>query len=77
MHQIRVHLAHLGRPIVGDPRYGGALVVGGQPAPRLMLHAARLSFPHPNGRPMTLTAPPPADFAGLCERLGLQVGQSD
>ena len=41
MHQLRVHLASIGRPIAGDPRYGGALALYGQPVPRLMLHAAR------------------------------------
>ncbi|MSP59203.1 MAG: RluA family pseudouridine synthase [Myxococcales bacterium] len=40
-HQIRVHLAALGHPLVGDRLYGGPA------APRLMLHAARLAFPHP------------------------------
>lgn len=40
-HQLRLHLAHLGRPIRGDTRYGGA------PGPRLMLHAAALTLMHP------------------------------
>ncbi|NBU28873.1 MAG: RluA family pseudouridine synthase, partial [Caulobacteraceae bacterium] len=39
MHQLRVHLASLGRPIAGDARYGGALMLAGAPVPRLMLHA--------------------------------------
>jgi RluA family pseudouridine synthase len=71
MHQLRVHLAHLGRPIAGDARYGGALVVGGHAVPRLMLHAAALSFPHPSGGEKRLEAPIPADMAGLIEALGL------
>ncbi len=71
MHQLRVHLAHIGRPIAGDPRYGGALVVGGHPVPRLMLHATALKFPHPAGGEKRLEAPPPADFAGLLTALGL------
>jgi RluA family pseudouridine synthase len=71
MHQLRVHLAHLGRPIAGDARYGGALVVGGHAAPRLMLHAAALTFPHPSGGDKRLEAPIPADMAGLIAALGL------
>ena len=71
MHQIRVHLAHLGRPIAGDARYGGALTLGGRPVPRLMLHAAALEFPHPDGGTRRLEAPPPADFADLSTALGL------
>ncbi|WP_068876724.1 MULTISPECIES: RluA family pseudouridine synthase [unclassified Phenylobacterium] len=71
MHQLRVHLAHIGRPIAGDPRYGGALVVGGHPVPRLMLHATALKFPHPAGGEKRLEAPPPADFAALVTALGL------
>ncbi|CAN5163602.1 RluA family pseudouridine synthase [soil metagenome] len=65
MHQIRVHLASIGRPIVGDARYGGALMLAGEPAPRLMLHALSLDFPHPAGGQKSITAPPPADFAAL------------
>lgn len=71
MHQIRVHLASLGRPIAGDARYGGALVVGGHPAPRLMLHAAALTFPHPGGGEMRLQAPVPEDMAALLAALKL------
>ena len=67
MHQLRVHMAHIGRPLVGDVRYGGALTLAGRPAPRLMLHAAKLTFPHPEGGRMTVEAPPAADFAALAE----------
>ena len=64
-HQIRVHLAHLGHPVVGDTTYGRAR--HGLPAdleiPRQMLHAHRLKIAHPrDGRPLEFTAPPPADF---------------
>ncbi len=69
MHQLRVHLASIGRPIVGDARYGGALVVENEPVPRLMLHAQALAFPHPEGRTMRMEAEPPADFQALSRRL--------
>ncbi len=65
MHQLRVHMAHLGAPILGDARYGGALALGGWPAARLMLHAAELKFPHPGGGEMSIAAPWPADFQAL------------
>jgi len=71
MHQIRVHLASIGRPIAGDVRYGGALLVEGRPAPRLMLHAAALIFPHPSGGLKRLEAPTPADMARLTAELKL------
>jgi tRNA pseudouridine32 synthase/23S rRNA pseudouridine746 synthase len=72
MHQIRVHLATMQRPIVGDAWYGGALMIQGLPAPRLMLHASALTFPNPAGGQMTLRAPLPEDFASLLSGLGLQ-----
>lgn len=71
MHQLRVHLASIGHPIAGDARYGGALVVGGHAVPRLMLHAAALTFPHPSGGEKRLEAPTPADMAELISSLGL------
>lgn len=59
-HQLRVHLAHVGHPIVGDDKYGG----GG--AKRLLLHAARLAFRHPStGEPVRLESPPPPEIRAL------------
>lgn len=62
-HQIRVHLAHIGCPVVGDPLYGPA-----DRFPRLCLHAWQLTLPHPaTGEPVTFTAPPPALFGAATE----------
>ena len=69
MHQLRVHLASIGRPIVGDARYGGALMLDGEPVPRLMLHAAALEFPHPDGGVKRLEADLPEDMRRLSEAL--------
>lgn len=56
-HQLRVHLAHIGHPILGDPFYAHDHAKAA--APRLMLHAARLAFRHPvTGVPLILQAPP-------------------
>ncbi len=60
-HQIRVHLAHIGCPVVGDPLYGPPDAAAF--FPRLCLHAAQITLPHPaTGQPVTFTAPPPALF---------------
>ena len=71
-HQIRVHLAHLGLPIIGDPVYGSRArdrAVPGVPA-RQMLHAAELAFDHPaDGRRLVFQRPPPADMTDLMARL--------
>jgi tRNA pseudouridine32 synthase/23S rRNA pseudouridine746 synthase len=69
MHQLRVHLASIGRPIVGDARYGGALMLEGEPVPRLMLHAAALEFPHPGSGVKRIDADAPEDMRRLGERL--------
>ena len=71
MHQLRVHLAAVGRPIAGDGKYGGLFSLGGTPIPRLMLHAAALDLPHPAGGRLSLAASPPADFANVITALGL------
>ncbi len=76
MHQLRVHLASIGRPIAGDPRYGGALMLAGQAVPRLMLHAVQLEFPHPAGGRFRLSAPPPADFAAIAGAAGLALDET-
>ena len=70
MHQIRVHLMLLGCPILGDALYGE----GQATAPRLMLHAARLDLPHPEGGKLVLEAPVPDDFRAAAEAAGLQAG---
>jgi 23S rRNA pseudouridine1911/1915/1917 synthase len=82
-HQIRVHLAHRGHPLVGDPVYlrripaaARALPDGTRGAlldfPRQALHAVRLGFRHPGtGQPMLFQAAPPADMQALLETLGM------
>jgi 23S rRNA pseudouridine955/2504/2580 synthase len=66
-HQIRVHLAHSGHPVLGDDKYGDFELnrtLAKQGAKRLFLHAARLSFRHPvGGERLKLGSPLPADMA--------------
>lgn len=67
-HQIRLHLAHLGHPVLGDRVYGTPRAEAA--APRQMLHAWTLAFPHPITRArIAVTAPVPLDFARVRERL--------
>ena len=66
-HQIRVHMASIGHPLLGDPVYGGAKTRFEARHPKLfagqMLHAGELSFVHPRtGKEMTVTAPLPENF---------------
>jgi len=71
MHQLRAHMAAVGRPIAGDGKYGGFYSIGGTEIPRLLLHAAALEVPHPDGGRRTFTAPLPPDFDALAQSLGL------
>jgi 23S rRNA pseudouridine1911/1915/1917 synthase len=78
-HQIRVHMAHLGHGVMGDPLYGRPKRAGQMPDshsrtalarlrafPRQALHAKTLSFAHPlSGAEMDFSAEMPADMAGL------------
>lgn len=79
-HQIRVHMAHVGHPLLGDPVYGGRLRATRGAAPALAealrtfrrqaLHAARLSLIHPGtGEAMSWTSPLPADMRALLAAL--------
>jgi 23S rRNA pseudouridine955/2504/2580 synthase len=74
-HQIRVHLAHVGHAIVGDPKYGdfGAnrLIARGEHRfARMFLHAGRLAFDHPaSGERIVVQAPLPTDCTRLLDRL--------
>jgi len=64
--QIRVQLAALGHPIVGDSKYGAST----GSARRLMLHSCELIFSHPvSGAPMKFVSPPPAPMSALAGRL--------
>ena len=75
-HQIRVHLAALGHPVVGDTLYGApAKLKPGKKAPatltRNFLHAAELNFTHPRtGRTMSFRSPLPAELRKFMEKLG-------
>ena len=79
-HQIRVHLAHIGYPVVGDPAYGGRRRVPAGAGAELVdalagfkrqaLHAARLKLAHPvTGREVEWEAPVPGDMGGLIEAM--------
>jgi 23S rRNA pseudouridine1911/1915/1917 synthase len=70
-HQIRVHLAHIGFPVSGDPLYGTPRSPGENDVfPRCMLHAHRLGFTHPeDGRELEIVAPLPEDFRNVIEHL--------
>ena len=68
-HQIRVHMAHIGHPLVADALYGGAPAAG---MARQALHARRLALAHPvTGEPLAFEAPLPADMAAALTAWGL------
>lgn len=62
-HQIRVHTSEMGHPILGDYQYGRRFRCTYRP-PRYLLHAAKVSFPHPmTGKQLEISAPLPEDFS--------------
>ncbi len=78
-HQIRVHLAHAGHAIVGDPKYGDFALnkafARSQGVGRMFLHARELSFDHPaSGQRLTLDSPLPEDWNTLLPRLAAGAG---
>ena len=67
-HQVRVHLAAIGHPVVGDARYGGRRPL--LPCPRPFLHAHRLAFDHPaSGQRLSFEVPLPADLRDVHDLL--------
>jgi 23S rRNA pseudouridine1911/1915/1917 synthase len=73
-HQLRLHMVHIGCPILGDDFYGGAEELEGPRSPvqvpRLMLHAARVALTHPaTRRPIAIRAPLPETFHTLIAAL--------
>lgn len=80
-HQIRVHLAHIGHPVIGDPLYGQGFksrakrfgehaAAALEAAERQMLHAGELGFEHPvSGQAMSFSTPPPSDYLQLKDTL--------
>ncbi len=69
MHQIRIHMAHIGCPVIGDKTYWkGKLKIK---IPRQMLHASSITLVHPSGeQEITFTAPLPEDFKTVMKTLG-------
>lgn len=81
-HQVRVHLKHIGYPLVGDDIYGHRQNVTlkkqtkGLTAERQMLHAWKISFTHPtSGKQINLTSNPPRDWMDCAAALGLSLPQ--
>ncbi|MCT2399694.1 RluA family pseudouridine synthase [Novosphingobium mangrovi (ex Huang et al. 2023)] len=70
-HQLRVHMAAIGHPIVGDGKYGGQdAFLSGTISRKMHLHARRLIIDHPDGTPLDVTAPLPEHFANSMASLG-------
>ncbi len=70
-HQLRVHMAAIGHPIVGDGKYGGPeSFLTGSISRKMHLHARRLIIDHPDGTPLDVVAPLPDHFAASMVQLG-------
>ncbi len=70
-HQLRVHMAAIGHPIIGDGKYGGPeAFLSGSISRKMHLHARRLLIDHPDGAPLDVTADLPAHFAATLSQLG-------
>ena len=77
-HQLRVHCAAMGHPIVGDGKYGGKdAFLTGSVSRKMHLHARRLMLKGPDGEPVDATAPLPDHFAQTMAHLGFEESRSD
>jgi 23S rRNA pseudouridine955/2504/2580 synthase len=75
-HQLRVHCASIGTPILGDGKYGGAgaFLPGSEIARQVHLHARELILPHPTGKPVKLTAELPPHMVKTFAYFGFEPG---
>ena len=77
-HQLRVHMASIGHPIVGDGKYGGQdAFLTGTISRKLHLHARRLRIDHPDGDRVDVTAELPAHFSESIANLGFDLAAGD
>lgn len=78
-HQLRVHCAAIGTPILGDGKYGGteAFLSGAAVAPRVHLHARRIDIAHPGGGRLVVTAPLPDDLKTTWRFFGFEEAFGD
>lgn len=77
-HQLRVHMAAIGHPIVGDGKYGGqGAFLSGSISRKMHLHARRLRIEHPEGDWIDVTAPLPEHFANSMAYLGFDESDGD
>ncbi|MEZ5710835.1 MAG: RluA family pseudouridine synthase [Blastomonas sp.] len=77
-HQLRVHMAAIGHPIVGDGKYGGqAAFLTGSISRKMHLHARRLRIAHPDGPALDVTADLPQHFTESMEQLGFDIAAGD
>jgi 23S rRNA pseudouridine955/2504/2580 synthase len=77
-HQLRVHMAAIGHPIVGDGKYGGpdAFLSGGI-SRKMHLHARRIRIDHPDGGKLDVTAEPPRHMLESLQHLGFELAAGD
>lgn len=78
-HQLRVHCAAIGTPILGDGKYGGAeaFLPGERLSARLHLHARAIAIPHPSGGTLTATAPLPRELRETWRFFGFDAERAD
>ena len=76
-HQLRAHMAFSDHPIIGDRKYGGDVAVPAALDHRLHLHARRISFLHPKGGVVDVTAPIPDELKRSFETLGMDLSRYD
>lgn len=77
-HQLRVHMAAIGHPIVGDGKYGMAeAFLSGSISRKMHLHARRICIDHPEGGKLDITADLPTHFAETLKQLGFDLADGD